>query len=110
VTPAAEAIWPVLVLVGIGTFLLRLSFVGLAGRLSLPDPVARALRFVPAAVLSAIIVPAVFRTETGSLDLLLVAPRVLAALVAIAVAWRTRNILATLAAGMLVLWLTALAL
>ena len=63
---------------------------------------ARALRFVPAAMLTALIVPMVV-APGGAIEP--ASPRVLAALVAAAVAFRTRSTLATLAAGMLALWI-----
>ena len=85
------------------TFLLRWSFIGASDRLALPAAVRRALRFVPAAVLSALIWPAVLVSD-GSLH---VAPdnlRLIAAVVAAVVAWRTRNVLYTIVAGIGTLW------
>ncbi len=99
-------IWIVLVAAGLVTYLTRLSFIALAHRGAPPAWVSRPLRFVPAAVLSAIIFPAVL-TPRDSFDLALAAPRLLAACVAVIVAWRTRSVLLTLVAGMGVLWLAA---
>lgn len=107
-TVDASTAWVAVAVVGLGTFLLRLSFVGLGGRLRLPQGVVRALRFLPAAILAAIIVPAVFRTDAGDVVVTVGSPRVLAALVAALVAWRTRHILATIVTGMAVLWLAQL--
>jgi branched-subunit amino acid transport protein len=53
-------------------------------------------------MLTALIVPMVVM-PSGAIEPL--SPRVVAALVAAAVAFRTRNTLATLAAGMLALWI-----
>jgi branched-subunit amino acid transport protein len=64
----------------------------------------QALRFVPAAVLSAIILPEVVQ-PAGVLDLSLGNERLLAGLVAVVVAWYTRNVLWTIGAGMVTLWL-----
>jgi branched-subunit amino acid transport protein len=107
-TSVADAvIWSTMVIAGIGTFAIRLSFIALLGRVERIPPLAeRALRLVPAAVLAALVAPGVFRPE-GVLD-----PwndRLLAAAVAALVAWWTRNVLATLVAGMVVLWLLQLA-
>ena len=49
-----------MVAAGLLTYGIRLSFIALMGRITVPDWFQRALRFVPAAVLSAIIVPGLF--------------------------------------------------
>lgn len=92
-----------IVAMGVITYALRLSMFVLAGRYELPPYLASALRFVPAAVLSAIIAPELFMPG-GELDISLGNERLIAGLIAILVAWRTRNVLLTLAVGMLVLW------
>jgi branched-subunit amino acid transport protein len=90
--------WVVAVIAGAGTFLTRASLLVLARRLTdLPDMLRVVLRMIPPAVLAAIVAPAVLRPE-GPLALL--QPRLLAALVAIVVAWRTRSMLWTLLVGM----------
>jgi branched-subunit amino acid transport protein len=100
------SLWVVIFLAGLATFLTRLSFIWLAGRREMPGWLRRGLRFVPPAVLTAIIFPEVFIRD----GVLALSPlenvRIIAAAVAALVAWRTRNILLTLAAGMLVLWLS----
>lgn len=85
------------------TFLLRWSFIGASDRFALPAAVRRALRFVPAAVLSALIWPAVLVSD-GSLHLDPDNLRLIAAVVAALVAWYTRNVLYTIVAGMGTLW------
>ncbi|MBX3493132.1 MAG: AzlD domain-containing protein [Parvibaculum sp.] len=97
-------LWLTIVAIGIGTFALRFSFIGLSGRLALPEPLTRALRFVPAAVLSAIILPAALRMPEGGLDIALDNPRLIACVLAAGVAWATKSVLATLAVGMGALW------
>ncbi len=104
-TMSPEAIWGVILVAGVGTFTLRLSFLGaLTKATEIPEIVKRALRLVPAAVLAAFVTPALARAE-GQIDLF--SDRLLAALVAALVAWRTKSMLATLAAGMSTLWLLA---
>jgi branched-subunit amino acid transport protein len=90
-------IWTVILLAGAGSFLLRLSFLALVRGDQVPDLAQRALRLVPAAVLAALVVPAV--TPSGDWT------RPVAAVVAGLVAWRSRSMLWTLIAGMGVLWL-----
>ncbi|MES3518505.1 MAG: AzlD domain-containing protein [Natronomonas sp.] len=99
------AVWTAIVLIGIATYGVRVSFIYLFGRIeSVPDRVGRVLRFVPPAVLAALTVPAIV-TIRPSISAMLVDDRLLAGVVAAVVAWRSENILATIAAGMGTLWL-----
>ena len=101
-------LWCTIAAAGLLTFVLRWSFIAMIDSLEMPPGVRRALRFVPAAVLSAIIGPAVV-VQNGAVDLSPDNLRLIAALVAAVVAWRTRSIFYTIATGMLALWgLTAL--
>ena len=82
---------------------LRLSFIALLGRMEIPLFLGRALRFVPAAVLTAVVIPLLFY-ENGILVVSLGNERLLAGLVAALIAWRTRSVLFTLGGGMATLW------
>lgn len=100
---SSSTFWLVAVLVGVGTFALRASFIYLLGSLEVSETTARALRLVPAGVLAALIVPTLlFLPQTS--DLSLWHPRLVAGLAAILVAWYTKNVLLTLITGMGVLW------
>lgn len=92
-------IWLVVLLGGLVTFGMRFSFVWLLGRLEVPETMRRALRYVPPAVLSAIVFPELFLRD-NHLDLSLGNSRLLAGLVAIAVAAWTKNSLLTILLGM----------
>jgi branched-subunit amino acid transport protein len=100
-------IWLVLILGGLLTFGMRFIFVYLLGRFEVPETVRRALRFVPPAVLTAIVVPELL-VRSGQVDLSLTNFRLLAGLVAVVVAWRTKNTLLTILSGMLALLLLEL--
>ena len=89
---------------GVVTFLIRLSFIELSQYLTLSPAVHRALRYVPVAVLSAIILPEMLQ-PSGELMLSFGNPRLLAGLVAMIVAWRTENAIWTVGIGMGTLWL-----
>ena len=102
-------IWLVMLLGGLITFGMRFSLIYLFGRFEVPETVRRALHYVPPAVLSAIIFPELF-LPSGTLDLSLGNTRLLAGLIAILVAWFTRNTLITILAGMLALFLLKLVL
>lgn len=94
---------PALVAAGLVTFAIRLSFIALLGKVELPVLVIRALRFVPPAVLSAIILPEMLIRD-GALDLRPGNVRLLAGVAAALVAWRTKSVVGTIAVGMAVLW------
>ena len=90
--------------IGLGTFLLRASFLAFTGRSARLTNLERFLKFVPVTVLPALIVPALVFRE-GVLDFSLYNPRLVAGLAAIVVARKTGNVVATLAVGMGTLWL-----
>ncbi|MEW5942100.1 MAG: AzlD domain-containing protein [Chloroflexota bacterium] len=95
-------LWLVLLLGGLITFGMRFSFVWLLGRYEVPVTMRRALRYVPPAVLSAIVIPELLMRE-NSLDFSLGNARLLAGVVAIAVAAWTKNSLLTILAGFVTL-------
>ncbi len=82
------------------TFLIRYPMFALAGRVEFPKVLARALRYVPPAVLTAIIVPAVLMPKGTTLNLSYTNAYLVGALVAVAVGWFKRNLLLTIVAGM----------
>jgi len=96
-------VWLLLIGMGIVTYAIRLSLIVLIGRVDVPPLIQKALRFVPPAVLSAIIFPELLRPG-GALDLSLGNVRLLAGVLAAGVAWRTKNVLLTIAVGMVALW------
>ena len=98
------SIWLTFAVAGLLTFLARLSFFLLFERWKPPDLFKQALRFVPTAVLSAFIFPEVL-APNSNLNFSISNPRILAALVAILIAWRTRNAALTVFVGLLVLWI-----
>jgi branched-subunit amino acid transport protein len=94
-------VWAAIVVAGAGTYAMRASFLLAADRLArVPPGVERLLRQIPPAALASLVVPALLRPH-GTLDLL--SARLLAGALAAVVAWRTRNVAATLAVGMGVL-------
>jgi branched-subunit amino acid transport protein len=94
--------WLVMLLGGLITFMIRFSFIYLFGKFHVPETVRRALHYVPPAVLSAIVFPELFLRD-GTLDLSFYNVRLLAGLVAIVVAWYSKNTLLTIVVGMLAL-------
>lgn len=80
------------------TFGVRYPVLALVGRLRLPDTVTRALKYVPPAVLTAIVVPAVLLRD-GQLAVSLDNAYLVAAVIAAGIAWRTRSLLWTIGLG-----------
>jgi branched-subunit amino acid transport protein len=89
----------VFLMAGVATYLTRLSFIALEGRLRLPTWFRQALQFVPAAILTGLIVPDLV-LQGGILHLGLENHRLLAALVAVLVAAWSRSVGLTIAIGM----------
>lgn len=97
-------LWIVIVILGIGTFGMRLSFIHLYASIDAFSPrVRQAMTYIPAAVLSALIFPALFPWGTP-LSALLLNARSVAGVIAAVVAWRTRSMMATIGVGMGSLW------
>lgn len=96
-------IWSVILLLGLGTYLIRFSFLGLIGDRPLPPFVLRLLRYVPVAVMPGLIAPLiVWPAATGGAP---DAPRLLAALAALIIGGLTRSLLGAIFAGMGTLYL-----
>jgi branched-subunit amino acid transport protein len=101
VTP--DYLWPIIIGMTVITFAERFLFIGVLNGRELPGLLRRALRFVPAAALAAIVVPD-FLYRNGQLLDPFTNVRLVAGLVAAVVAFRTKNVLLTISTGMIVLW------
>ncbi|MBE2272378.1 MAG: AzlD domain-containing protein [Anaerolinea sp.] len=82
------------------TFLVRYPLLELVGKIPLPDRLFRALRYVPPAVLAAIILPTMVMPK-GEIAITPTNPFLVAGLIAALVAWRTKNLLLTVIVGMI---------
>jgi branched-subunit amino acid transport protein len=81
------------------TFLVRYPVLALVSRITLPQVMLDGMKFIPPAVLAAIIAPAMFM-PAGAFDLSLSNAYLVAGLAAGLIAWRARNLLATIVLGM----------
>ncbi len=100
-------IWLIMVIGGLITFGMRFSLIFLFGKFEIPETMRKALHYVPPAVLSAIIFPELLY-QSNQLDFSFGNTRLLAGIVAILVAWYTKNTLITILTGMLALFLVKL--
>ena len=99
---SAGEIWTIIVLLGLGTYLIRFSFLGLVGDRRLPPLLLRLLRYTPVAVIPGLVAPLVLwpAATEGQPD----PARLLAALVTLLTGWWTKNLLAAIAAGAVTLY------
>jgi len=97
-------IWALIFTVGLGTFALRFSLIGLGEKVRLPETFKSALKYVPAAVMGALVSSGVL-IQDQQLAIGLENHRLLAVLVAGLIAWRTRNLLMTILVGLISLFL-----
>jgi branched-subunit amino acid transport protein len=86
------------------TFAARYPVLALVSKIELPSSLLAMLRFIPPAVLTAIIVPSLLAPNGHGLEFSFSNDTLIAGIVAALVAWRTRNVLITLAIGMVALW------
>lgn len=101
-------IWTTIVVLGIGTYLMRFSFLGLIGGRDLPEWVLRHLRYTAVAVLPGLVAPLVLWPDAtgGQVD----PARLAAACVTFVVGIMTRNAILSILLGGITLfgmiWLT----
>ena len=94
----------IVVVIGAGTYLTRLSFVAVFARSGVPQWLRAPLRYVAPAVLAAIVAPAVIAPD-GVVDVSTTNPKFLAGALALLVAIRTKSVAWTIVTGMAALWL-----
>lgn len=99
----ANHIFWIMMTVGVGTFLMRASFLTFFSKFSMPPLLERLMAYLPVAILSALIIPA-FVIDNGSVNLDLNNYRLPAGLLAVGVAAKTKKVLPTLIFGLACLW------
>ena len=88
---------------GFITFLTRFSMIALLKKEMFNERIREILTYVPSAIFPAIIFPAIFLDDTGSLQLT-DNPKILAAVIAMVTGIVSRNILATILFGLISYW------
>jgi len=96
--------WILIICCGLITFLTRFSMIALLKKEMFNDRVREILSFVPSAIFPAIIFPAIFLDNSGSL-IIENNPKILAAFIAVLIGVITKNILSTIFAGLAVYWI-----
>ncbi len=82
------------------TFAVRYPVLVLVSKIPMPDRMFRALRYVPPAVLAAIIAPALLLPDGKTLDFSPTNTYLVGGIIAGLIAWRTKNLLLTIVLGM----------
>jgi branched-subunit amino acid transport protein len=96
--------WILIIGMGLITVAIRASLIVTAGRFEMPSLLKRGLRYVPPAVLTAIFFPDMVLTN-GAVNLNpLTNARLIAGVVAIAVAWFSKNTIITILTGLATLF------
>jgi len=97
ITMSSTTIWLIIILLGVGTFALRYSFLGLLGGRALPEWLLRHLRYTAVGVLPALIAPMIVWPDAtqGQTD----PARLAAAAVTLAVGVLTKNALLSICCG-----------
>jgi len=95
--------WVLIIYCGLITFLTRFSMIAILKKEMFNDKIREVLSYVPSAIFPAIIFPAIFLDNTGSLQIEN-NPKILAAIIATIVGIFTRNIIATIFSGLASYW------
>ena len=95
--------WISITIAGIITYFTRMTMVAIINRNMLSDNIKKVLNYVPSAVFPAIIFPGVFFNDYGTF-VELNDPKIFGALTAIVVGIFSKNIIATISAGLISYW------
>ena len=96
--------WILIIYCGLITFLTRFSMIAILKKEMFNDSVRKILSFVPSAIFPAIIFPAVFLDNSGTLDIES-NPKIIAAIIATIIGVLSKNILATIFSGLISYWM-----
>ncbi|MDA9709994.1 AzlD domain-containing protein [Candidatus Pelagibacter sp.] len=95
--------WALIIYCGLITFLTRFSMIALLKKEMFNDRIREVLSFVPSAIFPAIIFPAIFLDNSGLLQFEN-NPKILASIIAVIVGMLSKNIIATIVAGLAAYW------
>ncbi|MCC4262885.1 AzlD domain-containing protein [Oceanimonas baumannii] len=97
-------LWIIFIAVGIGTFLIRLSFIQIHGKgMVRLDKYKKVLHLLAPAVLATLSIPAIVQ-QNKTPELMASLPALAAAAVTAGLAWRFRGVFWPLCLGMLTFW------
>jgi branched-subunit amino acid transport protein len=95
--------WVLIIYCGLITYLTRFSMIALIKKEMFNNKIRQVLSYVPSAIFPAIIFPAIFLDNSGSL-LIEDNPKIIAALIATLIGIFSRSIIATIFSGLASYW------
>ena len=95
--------WALIIYCGLITYLTRFSMIALIKKEMFNDRIREVLSYVPSAIFPAIIFPAIFLDNSGSI-LIEDNPKIMAALIATIIGIFSRSIIATIFSGLASYW------
>ena len=95
--------WALIIYCGLITFFTRFSMIALLKKEMFNDRIREVLSYVPSAIFPAIIFPAIFLDNSGLLQFEN-NPKILASIIAVIVGMLSKNIIATIVAGLAAYW------
>ena len=95
--------WALIIYCGLITYLTRFSMIALIKKEMFNDRVRKVLSYVPSAIFPAIIFPAIFLDNSGSI-LIEDNPKIVAALIATLIGIFSKSIIATIFSGLATYW------
>ena len=95
--------WALIIYCGLITFFTRFSMIALLKKEMFNNRIREVLSYVPSVIFPAIIFPAIFLDESGSLQFEN-NPKILASIIAVIIGTLSKNIIATIVAGLAVYW------
>ncbi len=95
--------WALIIYCGLITYLTRFSMIALIKKEMFNDRIREILSYVPSAIFPAIIFPAIFLDNSGSI-LIEDNPKIMAALIATLIGIVSRSIIATIFSGLASYW------
>ena len=96
--------WALIIYCGLITYLTRFSMIALIKKEMFNDRIREVLSYVPSAIFPAIIFPAIFLDNSGSL-IFEDNPKIIAAIIATIMGVISKNILATIFGGLAAYWI-----
>jgi branched-subunit amino acid transport protein len=104
---ASTYFWSVTLLLGLGTFIIRFSIIGMSHKVKINSRTRELLSYIPAAILPAILAPMVFFHQ-GKVDLLLGKERLAVLILSTIVSYFTKSMFATISFGLVTLYIVNL--
>ena len=95
--------WALIIYCGVITYLTRFSMIALIKKEMFNERIRQVLSYVPPAIFPAIIFPAIFLDDSGSI-LIENNPKIMAALIAALIGIFSRSIIATIFSGLASYW------